>query len=257
MMKSLLEKLAQADQAQAGEIAVPAPETVGFVIRWERALRGWKQSTLADFGQVSVSTIERTERGEKISDDSLERIGQAFGYGPGRFTAPRRVKTQEEAYATLVTSWAHLEPVDVRPLRTQMQVRMLARCHAYLFHRPGVGEAYDDDIAILGEWLDLASYIINWPPGNMAEGRRRKLYRDILDYVQQLERRAVTVLCGTMAAPQSDVPDWRVAVVTITPKLSDPGALKRRTVLVDRRCCTVPEWPAADASEDASPSAVS
>jgi transcriptional regulator with XRE-family HTH domain len=64
-------------------------------------LKGLKQSTLADFARVSVSTIERAERGEKISEECLNRIGQALGYGPGYLTAPRRIRTQDEAYAVL------------------------------------------------------------------------------------------------------------------------------------------------------------
>jgi hypothetical protein len=45
----------------------------------------------------------------------------------------------------------------------------------------------------------------------------------------------LTVLSGVMNAPQEGIPDWKVAVVSVTPKLSDPGALKRKHVLVDRR----------------------
>jgi transcriptional regulator with XRE-family HTH domain len=241
MTTPLFEKLAQVKQPQAGEIAVPGPETVGFFIRWVRGLKNWKQSTLADFAQVSVTTIERAERGEKISDDCLERIGQALGYGPGYFTAPRRVKTQDEAYDVLADTWGHWEPVAVRPFRTQSQVRELANCHAYLFHRPGVDETFDSEIAALKEWLDVTSFILNGPSGSTrAQDRRRELYQHTLDCVQTLERRGVTVLCGAMAAPQPELPDWKVAIIAITTKLSDPGALKRRVILVDRRCCALP-----------------
>ena len=45
----------------------------------------------------------------------------------------------------------------------------------------------------------------------------------------------LTVLSGVMNAPQEGIPDWKVAVISVTPKLSDPGALKRRHVFVDRR----------------------
>ena len=38
-----------------------------------------------------------------------------------------------------------------------------------------------------------------------------------------------------MSAPQEGIPDWKVAVISVTRKLSDPGALKRRHVFVDRR----------------------
>src|ERR1700730_8372689 len=52
---------------------------------------------------------------------------------------------------------------------------------------------------------------------------------------RNIEKRGLTVLSGTMNTPQKDLPDWKVAVISVTPKLSDPGASKRRLILVDRR----------------------
>jgi hypothetical protein len=53
--------------------------------------------------------------------------------------------------------------------------------------------------------------------------------------VTELERRGLTVLSGVMSAPQDGMPDWKVAVISITPKLTDPGAVKRRHLMVDHR----------------------
>jgi hypothetical protein len=80
------------DHTTAGAVDVPtAPpiELVAFVVRWNRGLRQWKTTTLADFARVSISTVERIERGEHVSDDALDRIAQAFGYEAGYFTATR------------------------------------------------------------------------------------------------------------------------------------------------------------------------
>ena len=57
----------------------------------------------------------------------------------------------------------------------------------------------------------------------------------------ELERRGLTVLSGVMAAPQDGVPDWKVAVISITPKTADPGAVKRRHIMVDRRVTALPK----------------
>jgi hypothetical protein len=51
------------------------------------------------------------------------------------------------------------------------------------------------------------------------------------------------VLSGVMPAPQDRLPDWKVAVVSITPRLTDPGAAKRRHLMVDRRVVALPSWP--------------
>jgi hypothetical protein len=87
--KDLLNRLTNLSEREANTPTVPLIELVAFVVRWNRGLRQWKATTLAEFARVSVSTVERVERGERVSGDALDRIAQAFGYDPGYFTAPR------------------------------------------------------------------------------------------------------------------------------------------------------------------------
>jgi transcriptional regulator with XRE-family HTH domain len=242
--QDLLNKITQLPERPVDVPTTPPIELVAFVVRWNRGLRQWKTTTLADFARVSVSTVERIERGERVSDDALDRIAQAFGYDAGYFTAPRLPLGADEAAASLVDTYSHLEIVPVVPMTTHRAVRDAARCDAVLIHRPEVPEAYDDDIAGLQEWLDLASFILSdivGPPP--SERGRRDLYNDILTCVGNLERRGLTVLSGVMPAPQDRLPDWKVAVVSITPRLTDPGAAKRRHLMVDRRVVALPSWP--------------
>ncbi len=44
------------------------------LLRMERQCRGWNQKQLADFAQVSLSTVERAERGEPIRIDNVQRL---------------------------------------------------------------------------------------------------------------------------------------------------------------------------------------
>jgi len=191
---------------------------------------------LADFACVSVSTIERVERGERVSDEALDRIAQGLGYEPGYFTGPRCRLGPEQAAASFVETFGEMEAVAVAPMNTHRQVREAARCQAFLMHRPDVPEVYDADLAGLNEWLDLASFILSTEIESAASERgRRDLYNDILGCIGEIEKRGLTVLSGVMNAPQEGIPDWKVAVISVTPKLSDPGASKRRHVFVDRR----------------------
>jgi len=68
-MSDLPDRITRLEHGPSDEPVIPAPEVVGFFVQWVRALRQWKQSTLADFARISVSTIERGERGEKVSDE--------------------------------------------------------------------------------------------------------------------------------------------------------------------------------------------
>jgi len=60
--KQLSEKFAQMDLPLIEELVVPLPELIGLFTLWTRRLRNWKHSTVANFAEVSVSTIERVER---------------------------------------------------------------------------------------------------------------------------------------------------------------------------------------------------
>src|SRR5579884_1333921 len=44
------------------------------LLRMTRQQRGWSQQQLADFAGISLSTVERAERGEPIRIDNLERL---------------------------------------------------------------------------------------------------------------------------------------------------------------------------------------
>ena len=243
--QDLFNRLAELPDPPPGIPHVPPVELVAFIVHWNRGLRNWKISTLADFAGVSVSTIERIERGEKVSDDVIDKVAEGFGYEAGYFTLPRFRLGTDEAAAKLADTYGHLEPVAVAPLKTHRAIREIALSDAYLFHRPDVPEAYDGAIANLGEWFDLASFVMSFSEDELSSSSskrgRRNLYKDILASVQELEREGFTVLSGVMAAPQKGLPDWKVAIISVTPRQRDPGALKRQHVMVDRRVVALPK----------------
>jgi transcriptional regulator with XRE-family HTH domain len=233
----ILEQIFKLNTSSPDEPEVPPTELVAFFVRFVRGLRNWKQATLASFAEVSLSTIERVERGEPVSKDSLDKIGVALGYEPGYLTAPRLRLSEEEATADFADKFKMMEPVSVQPLRTHSQIRQAADCEAFLFHRPDVGADYDDDLRELFEWIDLTSFIIHdhFEDGSSEKGRRRELYDDVLSCAQRIEQRGTTILFGVMHAPRPAAPDRNIGVISVTLKSSDPGAMKRRVIFVDRR----------------------
>src|SRR5262249_15685411 len=139
--------------------------------------------------------------------------------------------------AAKFVDWENLVPIKVRHLCTQHGIRQLGQCHGSIIHRPDVDHSYDHMISNLVEWLDLVSFVIGCPgSAPRTQSSRRRLYNDVLESVRDIERSGFTVLSGVMSAPQAAIPDWKVRVVSITPKRTDPGALKRQIILVDRRC---------------------
>lgn len=218
---------------------VPSPpplETIANFVRACRSLRNWKVSTLADFATVSVSTVERVERAEKVSEEALDKIAAALGREKGAFYTPRIPLGPEKAFEALVEAYGHMEEVAVAPMNTQRAIREAAKCAGILVHSPEVPEVYDDDISTLREWIDLASFVLcEEIECADEEPSRRKLYNDILGYVTEMERRGLTVLSGVMTSKEPDDNGYKVAIINVTPKLSDPGAIKRTSIFVDSR----------------------
>ncbi|SFU61494.1 hypothetical protein SAMN02799631_01479 [Methylobacterium sp. 174MFSha1.1] len=232
----IIKRLAAMPPRAPNVAAVPPLELVAMMIRMGRGLRQWKKETLADFAQVSLSTVERAERAEQVGAECLDRIARALGYEPGAFTKSRVPISREQAAKELVEEWGHLEPVAVRKFQTHRQVRMIAATPAYLIHRPELGSDYDGQVEGLIEWLDLASMVmVSEIIGSGEPVHRREFYGRVLAAVDEFRCRGVTVLVGVMDAPLPGIHDWKVAIISLTRKLSDPGASKRRTLFVDRR----------------------
>lgn len=213
--------------ARSGIVDIPGPATIAVFVRLQRGIMGWKRGTLAGFADVSLSTIERVERGETVSADSLDRVAAALHQPPGAFTAPRLLLNAEAAWQRLAESAAPFEntvAVPVRPLRGHRQIAELVRAHLFIVDAARLDSACDDDVATFREWLDLASFILAAEDKNPilqtdAEPvQRRKLYDDVLGCVRNIERRGRAVaLSGTymVRTGHAALPEASIALVGV------------------------------------------
>lgn len=235
--QDLLNRIAALPDRPRDRPTAPPVEVIAFMVAWHRRLRDWKQSTLADFAGVSISTIQRLERGEMIGSEALDKIAAALGYRPGEFAKPRLPLTREQVASSVTKTLADLVSVPVRRLRSQRAVRELLRCQSVIVHRPEVPKELDTEIKTLQDWLSVGSSLLSDPIDHEMEGvvRRRDLYRKILAQVADIERQGMTVLSGAIAMSEMPVPNWSVAVISVTPKSADPAAMKRRHLMVDRK----------------------
>lgn len=48
------------------------------------------------------------------------------------------------------------------------------------------------------------------------------------------------MLAGIVQHPQYGIEDWKVAILHITRKATDPGAIRRKFIFVDKRALTRP-----------------
>ncbi len=240
--------------AREGVPVVPTSVTVAFFVRLQRGMMGWKQETLADFARVSLSTIERIERGEGVSAESLNRVAEALRQPPGAFTTPRIPFTSEEAWRRLNESAAPFDDtvaVPVKPLRGHRQISELAGAHLFILDGTRLGSAYNPDLDILREWLDLTSFVLTTKDKDsigetiLDPVKRRKLYDDVLGCVREIERRGDAVALagiyqaetGCTAMPRADV-----ALVGFFPKLTDPAAFNRKILFAPARVDSADAW---------------
>lgn len=229
-----------------GDLVVPERELIAFNIRCTRRLMNLKKSALAHLAGVSLSTVERIENAEPVSTDCLDKIAVFFGEKPGYFTAPRPLQTSDDGLTAFIEKTGQLEAVPVKHLTTQPQVRELAHCHSFVVNAPDLDE-FSEEIRGLVEWLDLTAFVVGpyAPPSDRDEGGRRELYADVLNAVSNFEKQGVTVLASIVQHPQYGIEDWKVAILHITRKATDPGAIERKFIFVDKRALTRPAGTSA------------
>ena len=234
-MDELLKRIAAEPPVADGVPRRPSRNLLAMLVRMARSMRGWKAQTLADFAGVSLSTVERVERAQSVSDAMLEQIGVTVGYEPGDFTRERIPLRPEEAYASIERDWGNLVPVSVAPLSKESQLRAMSRCHAML----KIGRAFSDDACALldelAEWIDLIGFVRSKDTPSDGPKRMRELYQGALNCVQRLRSEGMHVLAGVWAEAKPGIPDFTYAVLAVSPRALDPGALKRRHILLDRR----------------------
>jgi hypothetical protein len=235
------------EMAERGVACVPPRKVIAQFVRWSRQVLQWKKETLASFAGVSLSTVERIERAENVSAESLDRVAVALKQWKGAFTEPRvplGLKTTLDRIEEHCKQFEGNIPVAVRPLRTLPQVAKLVRTDMYAVDGSRLAETHKGDIGALSEWLDFGSFMIGseedpcFLASRRERVRRRWIYRTILGQAREIEREAMAIaLAGVYEADTSikTLPKFRVAVVSFFPKASDPAAIKRRFLLAPAR----------------------
>ncbi|MGH1558249.1 helix-turn-helix transcriptional regulator [Caulobacter segnis] len=88
MPASLYDRLVALPRPELGKPAMPPVEIIAFNVHVRRKLHGWKQSTLASLADVSLSTIERIERGEAVQPALMEKVGASVRLSAGLLHRP-------------------------------------------------------------------------------------------------------------------------------------------------------------------------
>lgn len=232
------------DTVEPLETFVLDEAAIANIVKLQRTFNGWKQDMLAAEAGVSLATVSRVERGQKVRPAQLRKLARALGKPEDEFERERVRPTPDEAVANFVEMFAWTEgrvPVAVAPFQTELQLRTMLATFSLLLVSDLDDDAADD-VAELREWFDLASFVQAERAGLIGpkpdrDFRVRRLWRDILDCVERLERtHAAVVLTGTYAAePMTGGQQISIAIVAIRSRRRNPAASTITTLWADAK----------------------
>ncbi len=238
-------------KAEAGIAMVPSPKFVGEFVLFQRCLMGWKQETLAQFAGVSLPTIQRVERGEKVSGEVLDRLAAVLGQKEGAFTKPRIPLTGaqlNDAIEKASRPWDGKVTVRVRPVENVTQVASLVHSEFCIIDGREAELTHPMCFSDLRETMDcVAVSLLADQPNSMVERserprlKRRELYYAVLQLIKSIRIKTDTIaLCGVYDA-KTNTPSLetvRAGTLAFFSRRSDPGAIKRRVLFAPEQIDT-------------------
>lgn len=237
--------------SSSDSLTSPPLDSIAFFVKMQRHHWRWKQVTMASIAGVSLSTVERVERGDAVRPDSLSKIAVALGFPADYLTAPRQKLTEEEALRRLMDSVSWMEgkvEVPVAPLTTEKQLREIASTDMIVVGSD-LDEAAAGDLDELREWVDLIGFMRCCNSGLIGTKperrfRMRDLYGDLFQHLERMQARHKAVcLVGTYSA-KTDSPTFpaaTVAVVSLRSKTRNPAAARLTTAWCEQEV----SWKAA------------
>ena len=209
------------------------PNEIACFVRNVRRDLGWKQYALADLAGISLSSLERVERGVKVGEETYRRLAKALGQAEDAFLTPKVRRSTEDAFRETIKYLDQSFMVSVRPLRTQPQVRELLNCEFCYIDGSQVEAPVDDWVDAFKDNLGGWSFVAH----ESKRARKREIYAAVLGEAAEVEARGYVALAGTFKTPvlvNGETVECAFGVVSFRSRLTDPGAIKRRLLLLEK-----------------------
>ncbi len=188
------------------------PKDIGEGVMFFRKQAGWKQFALAAEAGVNERTVQRIERGEKVSDESLRRVAKAFHLDDDVFLNlnPIPLPTTEE-WEKAKREWAELTRIEARGLATLNDCAVVLTTQVLCFVNHAVSERLAGLLAefkdLLSDWGDL------W--GDLSHVNRLEASRSVLGVSEKIGKEGYKTLYGVYST--EDRWKFRVAVLVFVP----------------------------------------
>lgn len=192
-------------QTEKGQFRFLAPDEIAAGVVNFRKQAGWKQITLAHEAGVTERTVQRVERGEKVDEETLRRIGRALRLTESAFVGPRYIPTEDETIASVEKALRDIRVVDIQVFSQARDFDAILSVHGHLIDDSAAPECLGDEFAgfkdMLQDWGDIYSEI--------PHSGKLDACRDLLAHVRNIESKGFEARFGLYTTDD----DLKVAVV--------------------------------------------
>ena len=204
-----------------GEYRSLTPQEIASTVQMFRKMMDWKQLTLALEAGVDERTVQRIERGERVGDETLRRIGKALRLAEPGFVGPRYIQSPEEQQAQIAQTLSEITAIDAHEFASVKDSEAVLTSHGNLLDDNTLPEAMADQIAELQD--NLTDWADCYP--DLSNVEKLNACRAVLSDVQKVGDQGFRVYYGVYDTEEQ----IRVAVLVFRPR-SDEAKLKQLVV---------------------------
>jgi transcriptional regulator with XRE-family HTH domain len=169
------------------------PQEIGDAVAMFRKMAGMKQLTLALEAGVTERTVQRIENGEKVNDESLQKIAKAFRMEDTSFIGPRMVLSKEEAWEQAKKQLEAVKLIDAHGFVTLKDAEAVLGTDGMVIDDHFVTDEAAGELADfkdeLRDWNNLYSVLL-------SQHEKLNACRSLLGVARKLEERGYVIRYG-------------------------------------------------------------
>jgi transcriptional regulator with XRE-family HTH domain len=178
-----------------GTYKPPEPQVIAAVVKELRTHLGWKQFALAHEAGVTVRTIERLEAGERMSDETLNKVAKALKFPEGAFTQPSYCPSDDELAAMVKKNKEDYTHTPLHDLSGPRDLENILSANAYLVDGSQVNDDLADRVAGIKDYVQDAGDIFD----DTSHTNQLTFCRELLSMIRDIEAQGYTARWGRYA----------------------------------------------------------
>ena len=214
-------------ESQSGTYKRWTPEEIADVVKEIRTHHGWKQLALAHEAGVNVKTIERIEAGERVSDETLQKVAKALKLQGDAFTQAHYYPSHEDLAEMVRKAKEDYTHTPLRDLSNATELDNIFSAHAHLVDDSAVDDSLADRVAWVKDYVQDAGNIYS----DAQHSDRLAFCRELLETLRDIETHGYTARWGLYATAD----DFQVGVLAFFKTAALETNEHFRIALVPRR----------------------